>query len=262
MGSFARIRDELRRLFAKRYKTMFGTAKVYVAPWGDTQVRVLDVDGTYQSATFLDEHWCAAPFPYLGLYGCVFNIDYPVRNLCMLGGGGYAFPKCVVAYHPEARIDVVEIDPAITRIAQEDFFLGRLMETYHTNENRRLGLVCDDGLGYLQKCAKGHVRYDAILNDCFAAGTPEAAFVAPEAMRVVRTCLAPKGLYLTNIITALEGEDAWPLVELVNILSGEFAHVSALTCNRCKNDERDNVVVVASQYDHDIPDALHLYDAL
>lgn len=262
MNLFARARNELRRLFAKRYKTMFGTARVYVAPWGDTQIRVLDVDDTYQSATFLDEYWCVAPFPYLMLYGCVFDIDPPVRNLCMLGGGGYAFPKYVVAYHPEARIDVVEIDPAITRIACEDFFLDRLIHTYHTDENGRLGLVCDDGLAYLHRCAQGNVRYDAILNDCFAAGTPEAALTTPEALRTVRACLTPTGLYLTNTIAALEGEESWPLVELVNTLSEVFAHVSALPCSRHGEDERDNMVVIASQYDYDIPDVLRLYDAL
>lgn len=262
MNPFAHVRDELRRLFAKRYNTMFGTARVYVAPWGDTQIRVLDVNDTYQSATFLDERWCVVPFPYLGLYRCVFDIDYPVRNLCMLGGGGYAFPKYVVAYCPEARIDVVEIDPAITQIARKDFFLDRLIQTYHTEESGRLGLVCGDGLEYLHRCTQGNVRYDAILNDCFAAGAPEVALTTPKAMQVVRTCLAPKGIYLTNIITALEGEESWPLVELVNTLSEAFAHVSALTCGRRDEEERDNVVVVASQYDHDIPNALRLYDAL
>ena len=262
MGFLAEVRDAFARTFAQRYQTMFGTALVYTTTWGDARIRVLDVDDTYQSATYLDERWCEVPFPYLGLYECVFWTGLPVRNVCMLGGGGYAFPKLVIATHPEARIDVVEIDPAITEIARKHFFLDRLMQEYDTQRDGRLGLVCDDALEYLRKCQHGEVRYDAIVNDCFAAGAAEESLMTAEALRVVRGCLTSTGVYLTNVITALEGEYSGPLVETVGVLSREFDHLYALTCDRREDDELDNVVVVASLCDCELPGALRLYDAV
>ena len=262
MGFVADVRDTLARAFAQRYKTMFGTALVYTTSWGDARIRVLDIDETYQSATYLDDRWCEVPFPYLGLYECIFWTGLPVRNVCMLGGGGYAFPKRVIAAHPDARIDVVEIDPRITEIARKHFFLDRLMREYDTQRSGRLGLVCDDALDHLRKCQCEEVRYDAIVNDCFAAGAAEESLMTAEALHVVRGCLTSTGVYLTNVITALEGEYAGPLKEIVGALSGEFDHVYALTCDRCEHDELDNVVVMASVCDCELPGALRLYDAV
>ena len=262
MGLLASIRAVVWRLRARRYPTMFGTAKVYVAPWENTLVRVLDIDGTYQSATFLDESWCEVPFPYLKLYDCVFGTHTPARNVCMLGGGGYAFPKHVIACHPHARIDVVEIDPTITSIARRHFFLDRLIEEYQADKSGRLGLICGDALQYLQGVAKVGKTYDAILNDCFAAGSPDASLATPEALQTICSCLPEDGLYLTNVICALEGSEARPLVELTESLSQAFSHVYALPCERTDPDERDNVVVIASKQPARIPNALSLFDAL
>ena len=262
MGLLADIQALAWRLCARRYSTMFGTAKVYVAPWENTRVRVLDIDGTYQSATFLDENWCEVPFPYLKLYDCVFSANESVRNICMLGGGGYAFPKHVIATYPRARIDVVEVDPAITSIAKEHFFLDRLIEEHEAVTSGRLGLICNDALIYLQEVAKAGRTYDAILNDCFAAGNPDISLTTLEALQTICRCLTKDGLYLTNVISALEGSEAQPIIELTESLSCVFSHVYALPCDRAEPNERDNVVVVASKRPAHIRNAITLFDAL
>ncbi len=261
MGYLADARDTLSRLFARRYATMFGTARVYETSWGNTRIRVLDIGDTYQSATYLDDRWCRVPFPYLGLYDAVFEGAHPARDLCVLGGGGYAFPKQVIAFHPEARIDVVEIDPAITRIAYERFFMNRLESVYHATESGRLATFNRDAYSYLQECASAGRRYDAIINDCFAAGTPDKSLVTADAAELIHTCLLPQGRYLTNIITALEGDDADPLQDLVRLLSERFLHICALSCDRRNPFEADNVVVVASNEDMDLHHSIPLYDA-
>ncbi len=253
-------RDALAPVFAKRYKTMFGTAKIYETSWEDTRIRVLEVDGTYQSASYLGERWCEVPFPYLALYDAIFNTDTHMDRICMLGGGGFAFPKHVVAHRSSTAIDVVEIDPAIIRIANEHFFLDKLEETYHATEQGRLAIHCGDALAYLEECKRAHTRYDAILNDCFAGAEANDELATPAAIDLVDTCLVPGGLYLTNVITALEGEEAQPLERLVMLLSERFGHICALSCDRTEPDERDNVVVVASDRDPNLRDALRLYD--
>lgn len=258
----ASLRDTLSRLLARRYKTLFGTAKVYSTTWGPSRIRVLDVEGTYQSATYLDDRWCEPPFPYLGLYACVFEAERPPKSICMLGGGGFAFPKYVVANHPGARIDVVEIDPTVVRIAREHFFLDRLERTYHTAHNRRLRIFTQEAHEYLLSCADKRIRYDAILNDCYAASAPDATLMTPAAIAVVKSCLSPRGMYLANTITALVGDEAALLNKMIAALSTQFAHVLAIPCDRVEADEKDNVVVVASDRDPHIEGAIRLYTAL
>lgn len=260
MGFVDTIRDFFAHTFARRYDTMFGTAKVYEVSWGDTRIRVLDIDDTYQSATYIDESWCEVPFPYLALYEAVFEAEHPATSLCMLGGGGYAFPKQVIARHGEACIDVVEIDPAITRIAYEHFFVDKLEQVYHATQNGRLRTFNVDAIEHLRTCAQTGTRYDAILNDCFAGEASYSALVTPEAIELVQACLTQNGMYLTNAITALEGDDAKPLTHLVTLLSAEFNHIYALTCDRCDPDEKDNIIVVATNTNPHLKDAIHLYD--
>ncbi|MBR3258703.1 MAG: hypothetical protein IKF96_06895, partial [Eggerthellaceae bacterium] len=99
---------------------------------GEPPVRVMEVDGAFQSATYLAEGREYDPvFDYFRAYDCLYEAQdtagnpAPCANLLMLGGGGYAWPKHVVAHHPESRIDVVELDPTVTAVAGRYFFLDR-----------------------------------------------------------------------------------------------------------------------------------------
>lgn len=248
---------------AIRCETMFGTAIISERDWTGGRIRLLDVDTTMQSATYLDEDtWCDLPFMYLRLYDRLFDAMPGARNLLMLGGGGYAYPKHIVAHHPRSRIDVVEIDPTMTQIAYEYFFLDRLMRMYHTKENGRLRIYHTDGLTYLNACIRKGKRYDAILNDCFELQEPSPSLLPVESIHAVSRCLTPGGLYFINVITALEGTLAEPLHRLVANLSDVFAHVYALPCYREPSDMRDNVMVIASERALDLTDAIVLYEAI
>lgn len=260
MSLFTSARNALARTFATRYKTMFGTARVYEPMWHNTRIRVLDLGHSYQSATFLDERWCDLPFPYLEQYDRIFDANRPMRDLCMLGGGGYAYPKHVIAHYPDARIDVVEIDPQITAIARRHFFLDRLEHTYLAQQKDQLGLVCDDALNHLTSCVQRGRTYDAILNDCFAGTMADDALTTNEAIRLARACLTPDGMYLTNVIGTLEGPLADDLMGLAAILSTEFAHVMAFPCQFEDHTESNNIMVLATNGSHEPSGAIRLVD--
>ncbi len=260
------LRGLLDRLFMRprtvRQETMFGTARIYERYWGERTIRVLDLNGTMQSATYLDDGWCDLPFLYMRLYNCLFEARPQTSNLLMLGGGGFAYPKHVIAHRPNARIDVVEIDPAITRIAYEHFFLDRLMQEWHTEATGRLKIYETDALTYLQSCIGKGKRYDAILNDCFALDVADTSLFEADALRIVDSCLVPGGLYMVNIISALQGELAEPFFQLVDGLVRVFSHVYAIPCYREPNDQRDNIIVVASQQSAQISSAFAIYEAV
>jgi predicted membrane-bound spermidine synthase len=61
----------------------------------------------------------------------------PVFRLLFIGGGGYTLPRLVDAKHPSAQVDVVEIDPAVTRVARRFFGVGRDAAIRTVNEDAR-----------------------------------------------------------------------------------------------------------------------------
>lgn len=242
-------------------RTKFGTALVFTVEDDDGEpMRVLNVGGMYQSATYLDERYADPPFAYHALYDHMFEAEPQPTSVLMIGGGGYAYPKHLVAHHPQANIDVVEIDPKITALAQRYFFLDRLIEEYDTEENGRLGLIEGDGREVLDALAADMAgkRYDAILNDSFHGKEPVLSLATVEAARTIKACLNPGGVYLSNVVASLEGEDARFLRRVTATLRQVFAHVYVIPCEEESLAEKDNAMVVATDGDHAFTGALEL----
>ncbi|MBQ3301679.1 MAG: fused MFS/spermidine synthase [Eggerthellaceae bacterium] len=230
----------------KRFRTMFGRTRVYqVADDDGAPVRLLEVGGIVQSGTYVDDERCYdLVFEYLKRYDIMFEMGIPVNRVLVLGCGGYDYPEHLIAHHPEVVVDAVEIDPSITDIARRYFFLDRLIEEFETESTGRLNLICDDARAYLER---GDALYDAIVNDTCDAGEPVPSLVGPDAARAVCERLVDGGLYLTNIVSALEGERSAFLWEQVAILEDVFASVQVLPCATDSFSDEDNVIVVAQK---------------
>lgn len=225
--------------------------RVYDLVWEDGRpVRVMDVDGSLQSATYTDDGWCDPVFEYYVLYDLMYLCPIPMHDVLMLGGAGYGYPKYLVSTTRATSITVVEKDPEATKLAWRYFYLSRLEREYHAQESGRLRLVTADALEYLRHTPR---RFDAILNDCFCAGRPDVSLATPEAARLVRERLNPQGAYLTNVVSALEGRRAQVLRDVVSALSSAFAHVYAVSTHRNPPDLDDNIMVVACDAKLDLP---------
>ncbi len=226
-----------------RFDTMFGRARVYQVLDDDgSPVRLLEVGGIVQSGTYLDDdRYTELVFEYLKRYDVMFEGARPVRRVLVLGCGGYDYPEHLIAHHPEIVVDAVEIDPAITAIARQYFFLDRVIEEFETERTGRLNLIRDDALAFLLASDQ---RYDAIVNDTFDSGTPPAHLTTPEFARAVHEHLNPGGMYLTNVVSALEGPRSAFLREQMALLEAEFGNVRALPCAQDALTEPDNVIVV------------------
>lgn len=239
-------------------RTKFGPALVFTVEGDDgTPVRVLNVDGMYQSATYLDDDHCYdLVFKYTELYDRMFEADLDIKNVRMIGGGGYSYPEHFISENPDARMDVVEIDPAITSLAQRFFFLDRLFAEFDLDETGRLGLVCDDGRAYLDACAKDRPgTYDVVLNDSFSGKLPVKGMATVEAARSIHDSLTDGGLYMVNVVSALEGDGARLIRSVVATLQQAFAHVYVIPCGVDEFADRDNNMVVASDGVHEFSNA-------
>lgn len=230
----------LPRLLALRgiwftWRTRFGPALVFDSEDADgTAIRLLNVNGTYQSVCYVDEELRWVPT-------CAYHRTWAQelsrrwdgapargegrRRVLVMGGGGYSFPKWLVTDRPDVRCEVVEIDPTITRIARERFFLDELLALLGDEAPDRLALVTDDAWAHLQADADG---YDVIVNDAFSGRRPLGRLGTREGASVIRAHLRPGGVYLGNIRCPLEGRGAAVLEETRRAFEDVFLHVRVI----------------------------------
>lgn len=210
-------------------RTKFGLTLVFESENLDhTPMRLLNVNGTFQSVCYLPddlrfelacEYHRAMASVIEGLARRAAGRDVRVM---VMGGGGYSLPKYLAAYVPAVRTDVVEVDPAITAIARELFFLDECLEKTGAEKNGRLSLVNDDAWAFVRAAAE---PYDVIVNDAFSGKRPLGPLTSAEGARVVRSRLAEGGVYLANVRCACEGRGSGPLREVEEAFGREFAHV-------------------------------------
>ena len=132
-----------------------------------------------------------------------------------------------ISHYEDKNMDVVEVDDRITEIAKEYFFLDDLYEDYDLYNNHRLNLITADGRSYLNSNTK---KYDAILNDAFAGDTPAETLTTVEAVQRVKDSLNEGGVYLSNIISSLDGDNSKFLKAEVATLKTVFNNVYIVPC--------------------------------
>jgi spermidine synthase len=111
-----------------------------------------------------------------------------------IGGGGYTFPRFVEMKYPDAEIDVVEIDPEVTRVVHQ--YLGVSGAT-------RIRSYNEDGRWFVMNCReKG--RYDFIFGDAFNDLSIPYHLTTKEFAFQLKALLKPDGLLLANVIDSFK----------------------------------------------------------
>ena len=234
-------------------RTMSGIALVYTTrDASGERVRVLRTGGVYQSATYLGDRRMEPVFEYYRAFGRLFDLRPDARQLLAIGGGGFAFPKLVAAEHPGVRTDVVEIDPAVVRIARRWFYLDDAVALARAGSGD-LQVICDDGRRFLER-EPG--PYDAVVLDAFVGETPVRSLATVEALRLVRRALAPGGLCLMNVVSCADGTDVSFLRSVVATALVAFDHVKVVPATDDSHAAEDNYLLVASDAPIDLPDAI------
>lgn len=239
------------------YDTQYGRVIIYNSILNGENIRMLNIDSGYESATFTDESKVnELVFDYTKFYDLMFNANIEINNTLLIGGAGYSYPKYYISHYPNKTMDVVEIDNKITEIAKKYFFLDKLIKDYDLENNQRLNLINEDGRVYLNNNAK---KYDAILNDAFSGSSPAKTLTTIENVRNVKKSLSKNGVYLTNIISSLEGENSKFIQAEVNTLKHVFKNVYVIPCNY-KNDleKTQNNMVIATDDDLEYKESYNL----
>ena len=138
-------------------------------------------------------------------------------RVLVIGGGGYTFPRCVGTLVPNVEIDVVEIDPGVTRVAYDRLGLDPALPITTYNQ---------DGRQFLEDRAGGG-RYHVVTLDAVNDFSVPGHLLTRECNEAVKRSLTPDGVYLVTVIDMLQNGPLWKAV--VRTLRESFAHVEVLT---------------------------------
>jgi spermidine synthase len=116
-------------------------------------------------------------------------------NALMIGGSAYTYPRDFIKNYPNAKMDVVEIDPGTTEVARKYFRL---------KDEKNLAIYHQDARIYLNENKK---KYDVIFVDAFnSAASIPFQLTTREAVRKEYDALSDGGVIMVNILSAIDGE--------------------------------------------------------
>ena len=198
-------------------------------------IRAMAIDPFFvQSAIFPDSDELV--FDYAKYYHLIRHFKPDFQKTLMIGGAGYSFPKDYLQKYPQAKIDVVEIDPQMTEIAQKYFRL---------EENPRLKIIHQDGRVFLNQAESN--KYDAVLMDAFGS-----LFSVPfqlttiEAVEQINRVLKDDGIVIFNLGGAINGDASRFLQAEYKTYAQIFPQVFLFKVNADYTDTQlQNLIIIA-----------------
>ena len=190
------------------------------------RVRVLDIDGGMESATYIEEELQnELLFEYMYLFDLMFDENYledrQINDVLLIGGGAFHYPKYFLAHH-QGNIDVVEINKVLYDISNKYFYLEETINKFDKNKN------------------------NAILSDVFIGENLVLELHSLEAIKRIKESLNPQGIYITNIIGSLSGKYSQNIKNVVKTLKQCFKYIYVFKAQeKNEHQKRQNLIVVA-----------------
>ena len=179
------------------------------------KVRALVLDHLVHSYVSLDDPKVLG-YGYERVYAELteyYAAEHKALDTLFIGGGGYTFPKYVEAVYPYATVDVIEIDPAVTKAAHDYLNLS-----YDT----RIRSFNQDARAFLLEW-QDPKKYDIVYGDAFNDLSVPYHLTTVEFDRMIAERLKDDGMYVANVIDKYEGGEF--MKAFLNSLREVFPHV-------------------------------------
>lgn len=199
---------------------------------GENTYKTLQVDTGLES--YINQETGEMGATYLYYYDLFEYYNKESNDALMIGGAAYTYPMHYLKKYQNKTIDVVEIDEKMTQIAEEEFGLDK--------NNPNLGLITQDGRSYLNYNEK---KYDTVFVDAFKGLNAPFELTTYEAMQKVYDSLNNNGTVITNIISAIEGDDTDFIKYEYSTYKAIFDDVKVFQVNSNHSDnEEQNLILV------------------
>jgi spermidine synthase len=139
-----------------------------------------------------DPHRFALNYTRMMMAGTLFTGPAPQRVL-IIGLGGGSIPTALREILPQAQIDVVEIDPAVTRVARRYF---------NFREDAKMKVIEVDGRVYVKRALRAGTKYDVVMLDAFDHEYIPEHLLTREFLTEVKSLLAPQGVLVANTFSS------------------------------------------------------------
>lgn len=239
-------------------ETSYSSMRVAKGRQEDRSLLLLLTDpGSAQSGMFED-----APdellFAYTKFYGLGTGLRPDAKRILMLGGGGYSVPKWLLSGRsdlasPDFTLDVVELDPGMTRVAAR-YFKAPLDDPRMTVRHEDARTFINRASGAVAEGAYG--PYDLIFADIFNSWYTVPFHVGTrEAAAAIHRLLAKDGVYVMNIITAVTGDNGRLLRSIRNAFLEVFGEVHIFPVqSKYAGNTVQNVMLLAFREPQPLPD--------
>jgi spermidine synthase len=131
-------------------------------------------------------------FPYTRMMMASLLLDPNPKRILMLGLGGGTLPMALDEVLPDAHQDVIEIDPAVTRVARDFFGFA---------PSERVRVIAEDGRVFVKRAVQKGERYDLVMLDAFNGDYIPEHLMTREFLREVRSLLTEGGVLAANTFT-------------------------------------------------------------
>jgi len=184
---------------------MYGSApagEIYQVTSAYHHIRVVE-EGGYRIMCFDDalESRIALQDPWRGHYEYTEYFHMPwlwntnLGRVLMIGLGGGSTQRAFEHYYPQVRVDTVELDPVVVRVARSYFAF---------EESERQRVFIEDGRLFLRRSTG---RYDLIILDAYVQGRYGSSIpqhlATKEFFELVRDHLTTNGVFADNVIGTL-----------------------------------------------------------
>lgn len=195
-----------------RGNSHFGQLQVLDLRQGDCRFYLNDnlIQNTYDPVTRQSE----SAFTYL-LAGLARAYTTNIHDVLCIGLGVGIVPMDFA--RRGARVDVVEINPAVVPVGERFFNL----------QPDKLNIILDDGRHYLNRCSR---KYDAVILDAFLGDSSPSHLMTREAFTAIRRVLSPGGTLVINSFGDLAPGEDFFTASLNKTLKSVFAGVRIHDC--------------------------------
>jgi spermidine synthase len=227
------------------HETAYYCIRVADAPGASSNVKELILDHLVHSYNKLDDP-NYLEYGYIKVYAEIADylaqrVPNQALRVLYIGGGGYTLARHIEATYPNARQEIMEIDPGVTRTVYEQLGVDPAsthIVTYNVDGRLMLNqLVAQGGAG----------QYDLVIGDAFNDLSIPYHLTTLEFDQQVKRVLKPGGFYLALVIDKMAGGkfipaytstvlQAWPAVQVLAD-SDTFAASSASTFVVAAGDE-------------------------